>query len=70
MGAPGKSLLAERDDAELPERHTGRESLAADLAGVRARGYSTDREEGVPGIVDFGFGFALRYDSPAQDAIS
>lgn len=27
-----------------------------------------DREEGVLGIV--GFGFALRYDTPAQDAVS
>jgi DNA-binding IclR family transcriptional regulator len=35
---------------------------------VRARGHSVDREEGVPGIV--GFGFALRYDAPAQDAVS
>ena len=77
VGALGKALLAERGDEELPEgpyeaptpnTHTGRESLAADLAEVRARGYSIDREEGVLGIV--GFGFALRYDAPAQDAIS
>ncbi|WP_369169292.1 IclR family transcriptional regulator [Streptomyces sp. R28] len=76
-GALGKALLAERPDSELPEgpyesltpnTHTGREPLAAELAEVRARGYSVDREEGVLGIV--GFGFALRYDSPAQDAIS
>ncbi|WP_405737379.1 IclR family transcriptional regulator [Streptomyces sp. NBC_00028] len=76
-GALGKALLAERDDAELPEvpyealtphTRTTREALAADLAGTRARGYSIDREEGVLGIV--GFGFALRYDSPAQDAVS
>jgi DNA-binding IclR family transcriptional regulator len=76
-GALGKALLAERPDAELPEgpyealtpnTHTGRESLAADLAQVRARGWSVDREEGVTGIV--GFGFALRYDAPALDAIS
>ncbi|MEU0071632.1 IclR family transcriptional regulator [Streptomyces sp. NPDC006332] len=76
-GALGKALLAERDDAELPEgpyealtpnSHTDRSSLLADLAGVRSRGYSVDREEGVLGIV--GFGFALRYDSPAQDAVS
>jgi DNA-binding IclR family transcriptional regulator len=76
-GALGKALLAERPDAELPEEpyealtpntHTTRASLLADLDGVRARGYSVDREEGVPGIV--GFGFALRYDSPAQDAVS
>lgn len=77
VGALGKALLAERPDAELPEgpyealtphSHTSRASLAADLAAVRARGYSVDREEGVLGIV--GFGFALRYDSPALDAIS
>ncbi|MEY9488666.1 DNA-binding IclR family transcriptional regulator [Streptomyces calvus] len=77
MGALGKALLAERADEDLPEgpyeaatpnTHTTRELLAADLARVRRRGYSVDREEGVPGIV--GFGFALRYDAPAQDAIS
>ncbi|MFE0255930.1 IclR family transcriptional regulator [Streptomyces sp. NPDC059010] len=76
-GALGKALLAERPDADLPEgpyetltpnTHTTRDALTADLAEVRARGYSVDREEGVPGIV--GFGFALRYDTPAQDAIS
>jgi DNA-binding IclR family transcriptional regulator len=77
VGALGKALLAEWPDERLPEgpyealtpnSHTTRESLLADLAEVRARGYSIDREEGVPGIV--GFGFCLRYDSPAQDAIS
>ncbi|SER79198.1 transcriptional regulator, IclR family [Streptomyces sp. yr375] len=76
-GALGKALLAERPDEDLPEgpyealtphSHTAREPLRADLAEVRARGYSVDREEGVPGII--GFGFALRYDDPAQDAIS
>ncbi|MDH6627672.1 DNA-binding IclR family transcriptional regulator [Streptomyces sp. LBL] len=75
--ALGKALLAERDDAELPEgpyealtphTRTSRETLLADLAEVRTRGYSIDREESVLGIV--GFGFALRYDSPAQDAVS
>ncbi|MEV7347175.1 IclR family transcriptional regulator [Streptomyces sp. NPDC093544] len=77
VGALGKALLAERPDEELPEgpyvpatprTHTDRDALAADLARTRARGYSVDREEGVLGIV--GFGFALRYDVPAQDAIS
>lgn len=77
VGALGKALLAERPDDELPEgpyaaltptSHTDRESLRADLAGVRARGYSVDREESVTGIA--GFGFALRYEHPAQDAIS
>jgi DNA-binding IclR family transcriptional regulator len=48
--------------------HTDRATLLADLAEVRARGYSIDREETVPGIA--GFGFALRYDVPATDAIS
>jgi DNA-binding IclR family transcriptional regulator len=76
-GALGKALLAERPDEELPEgpyealtprTRTTRASLVADLAATRARGHSVDREEGVPGIV--GFGFALRYDTPARDAIS
>ncbi|MFD5237514.1 IclR family transcriptional regulator [Streptomyces tendae] len=77
VGALGKALLAERPDADLPEgpyevftpnTHTSREALAADLARTRERGYSVDREEGVAGIV--GFGFALRYDAPALDAVS
>ncbi|EGX56363.1 IclR family transcriptional regulator [Streptomyces zinciresistens K42] len=76
-GALGKALLAERPDGALPEgpyraltprSHTTRASLAADLAGVRERGWSVDREESVTGIA--GFGFALRYETPAQDAIS
>ncbi len=76
-GALGKALLAERPDEELPEgpyealtprTRTTRASLVADLAATRARGHSVDREEGVPGIV--GFGFTLRYDTPARDAIS
>ncbi|MFF4901682.1 IclR family transcriptional regulator [Streptomyces sp. NPDC001068] len=76
-GALGKALLAERPAGSLPEgpyedltprTHTTRDALAADLAGVLARGYAVDREESVTGIV--GFGFALRYDSPALDAIS
>jgi DNA-binding IclR family transcriptional regulator len=77
VGALGKALLAERPDEELPEgpypavtphTRTDRGALAADLAATRLRGYSVDREESVLGIV--GFGFALRYDTPAQDAIS
>ncbi|MEV8564656.1 IclR family transcriptional regulator [Streptomyces sp. NPDC051322] len=77
VGALGKALLAERDAGALPEgeleRFTpntlpDRTALTADLLGVRERGYSIDREEGVSGIV--GFGFALRYDAPAVDAIS
>ncbi|MEV7223043.1 IclR family transcriptional regulator [Streptomyces sp. NPDC093681] len=76
-GALGKALLAERPDAELPDgpyealtpnTHTTRDSLAADLARTRERGHSVDREEGVTGIV--GFGFALQYEVPALDAVS
>ncbi|MCX4792199.1 IclR family transcriptional regulator [Streptomyces sp. NBC_01221] len=78
-GALGKALLAERPDDQLPlpdgplaafteSTHTDRAALLADLAIVRERGYSIDREETVTGIA--GFGFALRYDSPATDAIS
>lgn len=78
-GALGKALLAERSDAEL-SRLTGpfaaltektltdRAALLADLAQVRARGYAIEHEETVPGIA--GFGFALRYDTPAIDALS
>lgn len=77
--ALGKALLAERPDEELPlpagplaalteNTHTDRSALLADLARVRERGYSVDREETVPGIV--GYGFALRYDTPAVDAVS
>lgn len=77
VGALGKALLAERPDADLPagpypaataNTLTTREALAADLAATRERGHSVDREEGVEGIV--GFGFALRYAAPAHDAIS
>ncbi|MFE5160324.1 IclR family transcriptional regulator [Streptomyces sp. NPDC056697] len=79
VGALGKALLAERIDGELPLKgeelapmtpntHRTRAALLADLARVRERGHAVDREEGVVGIV--GFGFALRYDVPAVDAIS
>ncbi|GAB2446794.1 IclR family transcriptional regulator [Streptomyces incanus] len=78
-GALGKALLAERPDDQLPladgslaalteNTHTERATLLADLAAVRERGHSIDREETVVGIA--GFGFALRYRSPATDAIS
>ncbi|MFI6016524.1 IclR family transcriptional regulator [Streptomyces sp. NPDC001414] len=75
--ALGKALLAQRPGEDLPEgpyealtprTRTTREALAADLAEVRARGHAIDREEAVTGIT--GFGFALRYDTPAQDAVS
>jgi DNA-binding IclR family transcriptional regulator len=76
-GALGKALLAERPDEAVPHgpyepltpnTHRTRESLLADLAATRERGHSIDREESVVGIA--GFGFALHYDTPAQDAIS
>ncbi|WP_367047912.1 IclR family transcriptional regulator [Streptomyces sp. Je 1-332] len=78
-GALGKALLAERLDSELPlpegaltactqSTHTDRAALLADLRRVRERGYAIDREETVTGIA--GFGFALRCDVPAVDAIS
>ncbi|MFE7391184.1 IclR family transcriptional regulator [Streptomyces sp. NPDC057582] len=78
-GALGKALLAERPDDQLPlaegplaavteNTHTEYAALLADLAEVRKRGYSVEHEETVPGIA--GFGFALRYDTPATDAIS
>ena len=77
--ALGKALLAERLDGQLPlsdgplraltpHTHTDRDALLADLARVRERGYAVEREEGVEGIA--GFGFALRDDSPATDAVS
>jgi DNA-binding IclR family transcriptional regulator len=77
VAALGKALLAERDDAALPADplrqltpHTvrNRAALTAQLDQVRVRGYAIEREEGVVGIV--GFGFALRYATPAVDAIS
>ncbi|MER7171089.1 IclR family transcriptional regulator [Streptomyces mesophilus] len=76
-GALGKALLAEAVEQRLPtgelapltaNTHTSAATLAAELAEVRARGYAIDREESVLGIA--GFGFALRYDEPAVDAIS
>ncbi|GAB2918771.1 IclR family transcriptional regulator [Streptomyces mayteni] len=79
-GALGKALLAELPDDALPLPATGklaaltphtltdRAALLADLAATRERGHSIEHEETVTGIA--GFGFALRYDSPAIDAIS
>ena len=79
----GKALLAERatdgDDAleeHLPAvltpltPHTiiDRPALRQELADVRAKGYATDREENVMGIVCFAF--ALNFGGPPTDAIS
>lgn len=78
-GALGKALLAERPDTELPQgpyeartprSHTTRDALTADLTQVRDRGYAIDREEGVTGIVGFGFALRVDEDTPARDAIS
>lgn len=75
-GAPAKVLLAERADDELPlgeeplraltdNTHSARTTPPADLAEVRARGRSVDREETAVAIA--GIGFTLRYDAPAID---
>ncbi len=58
----GKALLAELAEAELtkllpevlpaltPNTLTDRETLRAELAVIRDRGYATEREEGTPGV--------------------
>ncbi|MGV0744247.1 IclR family transcriptional regulator [Mycolicibacterium sp. XJ870] len=78
--ALGKALLAERFGAELdvhipatltpltPRTVTDRGVLDAALDEVRVRGYATDNEENTPGIKCFAV--TLRYQQPAQDAIS
>lgn len=79
-GALGKALLAERDAdyllRTLPEHLsaytertvTDRAELLRRLEAVRERGYATDDQEHTPGLICFGF--ALRYSTPAEDAIS
>jgi DNA-binding IclR family transcriptional regulator len=76
----GKALLATYPDDELghhlpaklsaltPTTITDRPALLAELRETRSRGYATDREENLTGVSCFGF--ALRYTSPATDAIS
>jgi DNA-binding IclR family transcriptional regulator len=76
----GKALLATYPDEELwhhlpvklsaltPATITDRPALFAELRETRSRGYATDREENLTGVSCFGF--ALRYTSPATDAIS
>ncbi|MDH6622427.1 DNA-binding IclR family transcriptional regulator [Streptomyces sp. LBL] len=78
--ALGKALLAEQPPAylerELPPvlpSYTARTisdhaALREHLDAVRKRGYAIDDEEHIEGVVCFGF--ALRYSSPAEDAIS
>ncbi len=73
----GKALLAERPDEEVAPAHfepltahtiTTREALLADLATTRRRGYAIDHEENVAGLRCYGV--AVRYQSPARDALS
>jgi DNA-binding IclR family transcriptional regulator len=78
--AMGKSLLAERIelgiDPHVPRQLTpltpntliDHEALIRDLKLSRARGYAIDDEENYAGVTCYGF--ALRYSSPATDAIS
>ena len=78
--ALGKALLAERFGAERDEHVptalraltgktiTDRAVLDAELDEVRVRGYACDDEENTVGLRCFAV--ALRYCSPAQDAIS
>lgn len=76
----GKALLSERlpgrVEPHLPAQLTpltpntivDRDVLLRDLEATHSRGYAIDREENYAGVVCFGF--ALRYASPALDAIS
>ncbi|KAA9165012.1 IclR family transcriptional regulator [Amycolatopsis acidicola] len=75
----GKAILAEYPEAEvekllpgelpaLTEHTLDRPGLLADLGAVREQGYAVDNEEGTVGLRCFGM--ALRYETPAQDAIS
>lgn len=76
----GKSLLADRLDGDVmahvpaeltaltPNTITDHDALLADLAATAERGYAVDNEENYDGVRCFGF--ALRYASPATDAIS
>jgi DNA-binding IclR family transcriptional regulator len=78
--ALGKALLAERFGIErdehvpavlkalTPETIVDRGALDDILDDVRVRGYATDDQENTPGLRCFAV--ALRYCSPAQDAIS
>jgi DNA-binding IclR family transcriptional regulator len=78
--AMGKSLLAERLDSSVdphvprkltpltPNTLTDHDSLIRDLERTRERGYAIDDGENYVGIMCFGL--ALRYTSPAMDAIS
>jgi DNA-binding IclR family transcriptional regulator len=76
----GKALLAQRIGIDLadhlndplpsltPHTITDLDVLLRDLEATHERGYAIDREENTAGLKCFGF--ALRYGSPAFDAIS
>jgi DNA-binding IclR family transcriptional regulator len=76
----GKALLAELSDAELTEllpatlpaltdsTITDRETLRAELAATRERGYATEREQGTPGVACAAA--VVPYRIPATDAMS
>ncbi|HEY8719558.1 IclR family transcriptional regulator [Pengzhenrongella sp.] len=72
----GKAILAERDEAAVPDELaaltartiTDRGALLTDLATVRMRGYAIDDEENTMGLRCFGF--ALHYTDPVSDAFS
>jgi IclR family acetate operon transcriptional repressor len=78
--ALGKALLAELSDAELmrllpaklpaltDNTITEREALRAELAFTRERGYSTEREQGTPGVACTAA--VIPYRIPATDAMS
>ncbi|MGP3960570.1 IclR family transcriptional regulator [Nonomuraea sp. 3N208] len=78
--AMGKSLLAERigtpHEVPIPQpivpltakTIVDQGALRRDLELTRERGYAIDNEENYAGVKCFGF--ALRYSSPATDAIS
>ncbi|MFG2007429.1 IclR family transcriptional regulator [Spirillospora sp. NPDC048911] len=78
--AMGKSLLAERLDSSVdahvprqltpltPNTLTDYDSLIRDLERTRERGYAIDDEENYVGVTCFAL--ALRYTTPAMDAIS
>jgi DNA-binding IclR family transcriptional regulator len=82
--ATGKAALASLDDRELgrrlegvtslpmltPRSHTSVESLLADLAVVRERGYAMDDEETVEGVVCFGVSVPGRHPGEGPYAAS
>ena len=82
--ATGKAALASIDEAELASRlatvgelpvltahsHTTVESLLADLAEVRRRGYAMDDEETVEGVVCLGVTIPSRRPAEGPHAVS